>query len=47
MKRLQRRTKRNAAISATSTKAQVLSERMNNYQNVLMTRWQTLPPVIS
>ncbi|WP_201572605.1 type II secretion system protein GspM [Psychrobacter nivimaris] len=43
MKRLQRRTKRNAAVSATSTKAHVLSERMNNYQNVLTTRWQALP----
>lgn len=44
MKRLQRRTKRHAAVSATSTKAHVLSERMNNYQNVLTTRWQALPP---
>jgi len=44
MKRLQHRTKRNAAVSATSIKAHVLSERMNNYQNVLTTRWQGLPP---
>jgi len=44
MKRLQRRTKRNAAVSVNSTKAHIFSERMNNYQNVLTTRWQTLPP---
>ncbi|MGO2277289.1 MULTISPECIES: type II secretion system protein GspM [unclassified Psychrobacter] len=44
MKRLQRRTKRNAAVSATNTKAQVFSERMNSYQDVLTTRWQALPP---
>lgn len=44
MKRLQRRTKRSAAVSATNTKTHAFSERMSSYQNVLSTRWQALPP---
>lgn len=44
MKRLQRRTKRSAAVSATNTKTHAFSERMNRYQNMLSTRWQALPP---
>ncbi|MDN3452972.1 MULTISPECIES: type II secretion system protein GspM [unclassified Psychrobacter] len=44
MKRLQRRTKRNTAVSATSTNTPAFSERVSRYQNVLATRWQGLPP---
>ena len=44
MKRLQRRTKRSAAVSATNTKTHAFSERMSSYQNMLSTRWQALPP---
>ena len=43
MKRLQRRPKRNAAVSAPNAQAHALSERMSSYQNVLATRWQALP----
>lgn len=40
MKRLQRRAKR--SLSAPKTSA--FSERVNSYQNVLSSRWQTLSP---
>lgn len=46
MKRLQRRTKRNTLNpeASTSVEGNVLTVRMNNFQNLLSSRWKTLPP---
>ena len=46
MKRLQRRTKRNNITSETSNsiRTNVLSTRVNNFQQMLSLRWQALSP---
>ena len=46
MKRLLRRSKRNNVNPAfsSSIETHALSKRMNNFQNVLSTRWQSLSP---